>query len=196
MDGVEPLGALGPVEAAGPPDGAAWDPMSADGAWGQALSGLTPGLRRAMRAFVAGSSFPAIAVTLSYMAAAHAAKGRLNPALRFSFERFAVLLPVVFGVVNAAAQNADLTRVLGAGNYTLKMALVGAAVGLAFAWFGTFGGANLPQELFTFGIPSGPGASGAGEHVRRRALLFAPLLYAAIWGIIVAGVNVLMRTAQ
>ncbi len=137
---------------------------------------------------------------MMYVASAHKQRGRHSASLKkkFVFEDFALALPLLFGVVNAMAQNAELTRVVGAGNYTLKMAIVGAAFGLFLSYMGTFGGANLPQELFTFGVadPKKIKSSKKREEVRRRALFFAPIVYAVVWGGVIAGVNVLMRTAQ
>lgn len=172
-----------------------WDPMSAEGRWGRVLSDMSPGLRRALRAFVAGSSLPCFVVTMFYVSRAYKRRGQRTK--KFVFEDFVLVLPAIFGAINMLAQNAELTRMLGAGNYTLKMAIVGVAVGLAFSYAGTFGGANLPQELFTFGIsdPKKVKSAKKREEVRRRALIFAPLLYALIWGVVIAGVNTLMRTA-
>lgn len=175
------------------------DPISVTGALGETFAGMSPELRRGLRAFVAGSSLPCIAVTLFYVGRAHLKrkqKQKKSAKKPFVFEHFVLLLPVVFGVINSLVQNSELTRVLGAGNYTLKMAIVGLAVGLLFASVGTFGGSDLPQELFTFGIaPDSVKSPKKIEEHRRQALLFAPPLYAAIWALLVGGTNVLMRTA-
>lgn len=43
------------------------------------------------------------------------------------------LAPALLGAANALAQRDDLTQILGAGNYAVKMVLVGALVGLLVA---------------------------------------------------------------
>lgn len=123
-----------------------------------------------LKSFVVGSSLPATVWTFSYLGVAH----RAHPTKALPIEAVPVIVPALFGIVNAAVNTIPASS---SEAYTIRMFVVGGLFGFLLAVAGTFG-MNLPVELFQ-----------APESERFKFLLIAPFLYAVIWGIVVNYMN-------
>ena len=122
------------------------------------------------KSFIVGSSLPATIWTFSYLGAAH----KQHPTDALPVEAVPIAVPTLFGLVNAAV---NAIPVSSSTTYTWRMWIVGALFGFALALVGTFG-LELPTKLFQ-----------APESQRFKYLFIAPILYAAIWGIVVNYMN-------
>ena len=125
-----------------------------------------------IKSFIVGSSLATFIFTFLYMGYAYRQKATKEGAEAarqvLQYEVFAVMIPLIFGIVNVMA------NWYGPAS-TMRMALFGAAVGFFLSNIGTFV-LHLPTELF-------------GATNRYQYLWIAPLLYAAIWGIVVNWLN-------
>ena len=122
------------------------------------------------KSFIVGSSLPATIWTFSYLGAAY----KKHPTDALPIEAVPIGVPALFGLVNAAVNAIPASS---PESYTIRMFIVGALFGLGLSLFGTFG-LDLPVKLFQ--VP---------ETNRFKFLFIAPVLYAAIWGIVVNYMN-------
>ena len=122
------------------------------------------------KSFIVGSSLPATVWTFSYLGAAH----KQHPTDALPVETVPVMVPALFGLVNAAVNAFPASS---SAAYTWRMVVTGALIGFVLALIGTFG-LELPTKLFQ-----------APESQKYKYLFIAPILYAAIWGIVVNYMN-------
>lgn len=132
-----------------------------------------------LAAFVIASSLLCVVFTYSYVAQAYRRKVQKDGAVAardtLQYEWLPIMVPLLFGIVNVIA-NFGVRPPLGFG-YTVRMMIAGMFVGLVLSSVGTFG-LDLPTKLF--GLP---------EAEKHKYLFIAPLLYAAIWGVVVNFLN-------
>lgn len=125
-------------------------------------------MERLLRQFIVGSSFPCFVITLFYTSKAYLK----NPIKELSFPHFAIILPILFGVANIIVLNLNIK-----GNLRTKFLIFGAVFGHLLSLYGTFV-KQLPVKLFQF-----------PTNRWYLPLLFAPFMYAAIWGLLIYQVN-------
>lgn len=126
-------------------------------------------MQRLFYAFAIGASFPASVVTQLYLATAHdRARSTAYPSLTTMGHG----VRLAYGVANVI--NVQL------GNTIESAALVGAVLGLALSLIGRYK-LGLPQTLF-----------GMTKATEWRVHVIAPVLYAAIFVIIVRTLNTLI----
>jgi len=122
--------------------------------------------KRALKAFVVGSSLPAVAVTMTYTGVAN-----YRSKTPVHFEPLVAVVPGVLGAMNTASVMTQ--DKFGTGPLKTQLAF-GAATGLLMSLIGRFG-FDLPDRIFGGDTPM--------VHVE------APLLYAAIFGAIFYPLN-------
>jgi hypothetical protein len=143
---------------------------------------MNKSLKYGGRAFVVGSSLVATILTFLYVGHAWQQKHGKHDDDAFRYEVFAIGLPLVFGIVNALVQSKALTKAVG-GSYYVKMAIVGALVGIGLSYYGNFY-VDLPKDLF-----------GMSKDKRKNTLVFTPIVYALVWGLLIASLNKFMKVA-
>ena len=111
--------------------------------------------------FVAFAIASAIPVTVWPLGGLAIASARANSDLDFSF--VAIILPVLFGLYNAA------TVLTGMRRTRLTMLLAGALLGLVLASIGSYLG--IPQRVY-----------GLSEQSKWLVLIGGPIFYALVWG--------------
>ncbi len=124
------------------------------------------------RAFVAGSSILAVAITFTYVGGAYLKNDRPKD---FPYPWFALIVPVLFGLWNIVLNRIPSHSSSG---YTKKMILGGAVFGLLLSFLGSVV-LDVPKKLNAFGWPK----------KKWIPLATAWALYAVIWGVIVNLIN-------
>ena len=117
-----------------------------------------------VKAFIIGSSLPATIWTMCFAGLSHSQRPCPKD---ISYETFAVVMPVLFGLLNGIMINFDQQKLIYAG----------VSFGLLFAAYGTCL-TNLHCHLYKI-----------KPRYRFVAFIWEPIFYAFVWGIVIRSMN-------
>lgn len=128
-----------------------------------------------LKHFIIGSSLPVCFITFVYNGMAFAKSGRPS---NVPYEYIPIVVPLLFGLANVFMFKIRKSNPVLGSKWWYPFA-IGAVTGLIFSFIGRFG-FNLPTRIFTF-----------TKKTAFQVHLYAPVLYALIFGLIVNNLNTL-----